>query len=128
MATKKKDERVQDAKAEGPVTPLVIDGKPYSLKLTLGGLAEARRRLREEGVRINLLLSLSVDDMDADTLGAVLFGALQEYHHDLAYAAVKQMVRFDTYGEIILAICQAYQAATRPPETGPSAENPPAVA
>ena len=116
----------QKTRTEGPDVPLEIDGKQYVLRFTIEGLGRAKRKLREEGVRINLLLSLNVQDMDADTLGAVLFGALQEYHSEVSYAAARRMVRFDTYGAIILALCDAYQAATRSQETEPSEGDPPA--
>jgi hypothetical protein len=103
---------------------LAIDGKTYLLRLTIGALAEARRALRQQGIVINLLMSLSLDDMDADTLPGLLFGALRVHHPSVTFSQAKQMVRFDTYGIVFSAIVAAYSAAMRGQEGKPSDGNP----
>lgn len=126
MATKKKGSLACAQTAAAPVTPLKIDGKTYSLSFTFEGLAAARVQLRELGVRVNLLQSLNTEDMDADTLPPLLFGATRECHEELTYADIKRLVRFDTYGAIFAGLCSAYIAAMRTPEGEPSGANPPA--
>lgn len=127
MAARKSSKAAQASPA--PISPVLgLGGKSYTLKFTYRGLAEARRLLREQGVRVNLLQSLNIEDMDADTLPALLFGALREHHAEISYTQAERMVSIKTYGAVTMALCGAYWEAMQSSETGPSEGNPPAQA
>lgn len=93
---------------EVPSAELKIGETAYQLCFTFGAIQEAKRILRKEGIRINLLLALDALDVDVDTLPALLYGALRLHHPEIDYKAVTAMLDVGSAHRAFAAICEAY--------------------
>jgi len=106
-----------------PRTPVEIEGKTYDLSFDCRAMAEGRRLLRGTGSTVNLLRSVMVDDIDADTVLPLFFVALLPYQPDMTIEKAYSMVTLRTVGVIVEALLLAYARAWDP--SAKFAENPP---
>jgi hypothetical protein len=97
-------------------TVLTIDGKDYNLYLDFAAIAKAESLLKKQGVQVNLLRTISLSDMDASGLAAILYALLLRDQPELSYEDVLNLIPFNALGSVFDAILSAYKAAQSPAE------------
>lgn len=123
-ARSKKNPSLEDELPEGDIV-IHVDGEALLLRFTMDALATARTQLRKLGININLITSLNLGDLDADTVRPLFFAALLDAQPDMSYEKAKSMVRFDNHGAIYAGICAAYMRAMKTAAKEPSESHPP---
>lgn len=111
---------------QAPSVELKIGEKTYQLCFTFGAILEAKRILRREGIRMNLLLALDSFDVDVDSLPALLYGGLRTHHPEIDYKVVTDMLSdFGVAHRVFAAICEAYALTVQGPDGSKQAVDPP---
>ncbi|HTF67031.1 MAG TPA: hypothetical protein VK638_30545 [Edaphobacter sp.] len=98
-----------------PKVPLTLGNQTYYLCFTFGALALAEARLRADGVSVNLLHSLQLDQVDATRLPALLYAAVLAHQPDATFGEVAFLVTLKTLGPIFDAIVEAYRLSLSDP-------------
>ncbi|HEY1213678.1 MAG TPA: hypothetical protein VGE93_08605 [Bryobacteraceae bacterium] len=88
-----------------------IGGKTFQLVFSYGALSIASKKLRELGIRVNLLLSLNFTMLDADALPALFYAAVFLQHPEFTYAEAVTLVDVDTWEPLFVALADAYEMA-----------------
>lgn len=87
----------------------VLGGKVYHLACTWGALKAAQGQLRAQGIRINLLLGLSFQDVGADMLAAMFYAFAFQQDKSVSLAAIDAALGLLTWEPAFVACADAYR-------------------
>lgn len=96
-----------------------IDGERFELCFDFGAMARVKAELREHGIRMNLLRSLDLGELDVDTLPVLFFATARARHPDLTWERAQALVTVRTAAGLIDALVQAYKVAMEPAKADP---------
>lgn len=98
-----------------PRVELKLGSDTYYLVFNFKALALAAAKLREKGVHTNLLQSLDLSGLDADTLAPLLYAGLITHQPEITLDEVVAKVSIRDLGGIFTAIAEAYTASLAEP-------------
>jgi hypothetical protein len=102
-----------------PETYVDIDGEKFRLCFDFASLAQAKRKLQEQGVEINILHSLNFYTLDVDTLAAIFYAAAHRFHPKLEWSRARDLTNLRTGAAIIEGLASAYAEAMVDPKKNP---------
>jgi hypothetical protein len=102
-----------------PETYVDIDGEKFRLCFDFAALAQAKRKLQEQGVEINILHSLNFYTLDVDTLAAIFYAAAHRFHPKMEWSKAQKLTNLRTGAAIIEGLAAAYAAAMTDPKRNP---------
>ncbi len=105
-------------------TTLTVRGKDYSLYLDFAALATAEARLRKVGIQANLLQILTLTDLTASGVAAMLFAALLRDLPEVTYDYALALISLPRLTEVFTALMAAYTAAQADPDEDQAGASP----
>lgn len=112
------------ADTQAPSVDLKIGEETYQLCFTFAALQEAKRILRREGIKVNLLVALDSLEVDYDTLPALFYGALRTHHPEMDYKRALAMLDPRNAHLVFGAIFEAYAKSIMEADGEPSPVDP----
>jgi hypothetical protein len=103
MAGKSKAHSEPDAFVE-----IELDGRVFPLAYTYEGLEAAVAELKRQKVVFNLITAFNPAEMDYDSLGPLLYGAVHSAAPELSYKQVESLITFQNAGMVYNKIIDAY--------------------
>jgi hypothetical protein len=100
-----------------PKIPLKLGAETYYLCFTFGAIAIAQAKLREAGIKINLLHALDLSTLDAESVVPLLYAALITHAPDISLAEVEKLVTFRNLAAVYEGLAKAYLASLAEPES-----------
>jgi hypothetical protein len=111
----KKVTKVSDIDQELPRTEVQLADGTYYLAFTFPALATAASKLRDKGVKCNLLQSLDLSTLNADQVIPLLYAALITHQPDITFEKVTEICTLKSLGNVFEGIAAAYSASLANP-------------
>lgn len=108
-----------------PKVPVKLGGETYYLCFSFAAIATAEAKLREQGIKVNLLHALDLSSMDAARVVPLLYATLITHQPDITPEAVAKLVTMRNLGAIFEGIGKAYTESLAEPEPGEKHPNEP---